>query len=147
MTGVGARCRSILSSAMDSKENYKNNVPRELDYSRNDDLWIHGVSLQTPLANVIELLKVRLQVQRDNRFTMKGMFREVVRTNGVRALGRGLIPLMWRDSLGYACYFGFCETTLAYITPEHRRRVIFRYRPWLLWECSVVWCIGFRYFL
>ena len=106
---------------MDSKKITKERT-RELTIPETMICGFMGGLAQTPLANVIELLKVRLQVQRDNRFTMKGMLREVVRTNGVRALGRGLIPLMWRDSLGYACYFGFCETTLAYITPEHQKK-------------------------
>ncbi len=122
MTGVGALMSIYFGVAQWTRRKLQNNVPRELTIPETMICGFAGGLAQTPLANVIELLKVRLQVQRDNRFTMKGMLREVVRTNGVRALGRGLIPLMWRDSLGYACYFGFCETTLAYITPEHQKK-------------------------
>jgi solute carrier family 25 (mitochondrial carnitine/acylcarnitine transporter), member 20/29 len=122
MTGVGALMSMYFGASQWTRRKLIGNVPRDTSLSENMICGFVGGLAQAPLANVIELLKVRLQVQRDNRLTMKGMFREVVRVNGVPALGRGFAPLMWRDGIGYACYFGFCETALAYITPENKSK-------------------------
>jgi len=74
---------------------------------------------QAPVANTIELLKVRLQVQKDvaNPISLRQMATLVWQSGGWCALGRGIVPVTARDMLGYACYFGFCETVLAQLTP------------------------------
>ena len=76
-----------------------------------------GGLAQAPAANAIELLKVRQQVQTGAPSSLRKVAVDVWRSGGAMALSRGLPALALRDALGYACYFGFCETALARLAP------------------------------
>lgn len=119
MSGVGL----LMSIAFSSQQHMRRTLAvdgRPLRIQDNALCGAFGGLCQAPVANVIELLKVRLQVQRDpkNALGMREMFLDAWRSGGFRALSRGLAPLTARDCLGYACYFGVCETLVAQCIPE-----------------------------
>jgi len=79
-----------------------------------------GGLCQAPAANVVELLKVRLQVQKDiaRPLGMREMFGEVWQSGGIRAFSRGLLPIAARDFFGYAIFFGVGDTLVTQCIPE-----------------------------
>jgi len=118
MTGVGL----LMSIAFSSQQQMRRRLAiegRPLRVQENALCGAFGGLCQAPVANTIELLKVRMQVQKDraNPLSLRQMAARVWQSGGPRALGRGIVPLTARDMLGYGCYFGFCETVLARLSP------------------------------
>merc|ERR1719213_1052325 len=72
----------------------------------------YGGICQAPIANVIELLKVRLQVQgaSSQPLNMRQVFLQVWNSGGFYSLSRGLLPLMIRDAVGYGWYQEGCSS-------------------------------------
>ena len=97
---------------------------------------VGGLS-QTPFANVIELLKVRLQCQgaanesgvakcaaertratAGRALNLRQMFVKLWKTQGPWFLTRGYSALALRDVVGYGFYFSACEVLMRVATPE-----------------------------
>jgi len=119
MMGVGM-LMSIMFTAQQKRRRQLALHRKPLGIYENALCGAFGGLCQAPVANTIELLKVRLQVQKNvaNPLTMRQMFWQVWQSGGVVAFSRGLLPLTARDMIGYACYFGFCETMLAQLAPK-----------------------------
>lgn len=119
MTGVGV----LMSIAFSSQQFMRRQLARggqPLRVTDNMACGAYGGICQAPIANVIELLKVRLQVQgaSSQPLNMRQVFMQVWNSGGFYSLSRGLLPLMIRDAVGYGCYFGVCETLLAWAAPQ-----------------------------
>jgi solute carrier family 25 carnitine/acylcarnitine transporter 20/29 len=118
MTGVGL-LMSIAFSSQQQMRRWLTAEGRALRIQDNAICGAYGGLCQGPVANTIELLKVRLQVQRDvaNPLNLRQMMSQVWQISGIRGLARGLGPTVARDAIGYGFYFAFCETMLAWLTP------------------------------
>lgn len=130
MCGVGV----LMSIAFSSQQWMRRLLTRgdrqkRLSASENMMCGFVGGCAQAPLANMIELLKVRLQCQRSSStvsnvaspsgpLNLRQMMIELFKTRGMSWMTRGLSATVARDAIGYACYFGFCESAMAWLAPK-----------------------------